>query len=50
MPQVYLAKLDRLSRNVAFISGLMAQRVPFVVAELGRTPTRFSFTFTPNWG
>lgn len=31
-----LAKLDRLSRNAAFISGLMAQRVPFTVAELGR--------------
>jgi DNA invertase Pin-like site-specific DNA recombinase len=33
---VVVAKLDRLSRDVAFISGLMAQRVPFVVAELGR--------------
>jgi DNA invertase Pin-like site-specific DNA recombinase len=32
---VAVAKLDRLSRDVAFISGLMAQRVPFVVAELG---------------
>src|SRR3954467_7436193 len=32
---VVVAKLDRLSRNVAFISGLMAQRVPFIVAELG---------------
>lgn len=30
-----MAKLDRLSRDVAFISGLMAQRVPFIVAELG---------------
>ena len=28
-------KLDRLSRDVAFIAGLMAQRVPFVVAGLG---------------
>ena len=26
---------DRLSRDVAFIFGLMAQRVPFIVAELG---------------
>lgn len=25
----------RLSRDVAFIAGLMAQRVPFIVAELG---------------
>ena len=32
---VVVAKLDRLSRDVAFISGLMAQRAPFVVAELG---------------
>jgi len=30
-----VAKLDRLSRDVHFISGLMAQRVPFLVAELG---------------
>jgi len=30
-----VAKLDRLSRDVAFISGLMAQRVAFIVAELG---------------
>jgi DNA invertase Pin-like site-specific DNA recombinase len=32
---VLVAKLDRLSRDVAFISSLMAHRVPFVVAELG---------------
>ena len=32
---VIVAKLDRLSRGVAFIAGLMAQRVPFIVAELG---------------
>ncbi|MBX3582688.1 MAG: recombinase family protein [Rhizobiaceae bacterium] len=32
---VIVAKLDRLSRDVAFISGLMASRVPFIVAELG---------------
>jgi DNA invertase Pin-like site-specific DNA recombinase len=32
---VIVAKLDRLSRDVAFIAGLMAQKVPFVVAELG---------------
>ena len=32
---VAVAKLDRLSRDVAFIAGMMAQRVPFVVAELG---------------
>jgi DNA invertase Pin-like site-specific DNA recombinase len=32
---VLTAKLDRLSRDVHFISGLMAQRVPFIVSELG---------------
>jgi DNA invertase Pin-like site-specific DNA recombinase len=32
---IIVAKLDRLSRDVAFISGLMAQRVPFIVTELG---------------
>jgi DNA invertase Pin-like site-specific DNA recombinase len=38
---IAVAKLDRLSRDVAFISGLMAQRVPFVVAELGRDVDSF---------
>ena len=33
--QVAVAKLDRLSRDVHFISGLMAHKVPFLVAELG---------------
>jgi DNA invertase Pin-like site-specific DNA recombinase len=32
---ILVAKLDRLSRDVHFISGLMAQRVPFIVTELG---------------
>lgn len=32
---VVVAKLDRLSRDVHFISGLMAHRVQFIVAELG---------------
>ena len=30
-----VAKLDRLSRDVAFVAGLMAEKVPFIVAELG---------------
>jgi DNA invertase Pin-like site-specific DNA recombinase len=34
---VVVAKLDRLSRDVHFISGLMAHKVPFIVAELGDT-------------
>jgi DNA invertase Pin-like site-specific DNA recombinase len=32
---IVVAKLDRLARDVAFISGLMASRVPFIVTELG---------------
>jgi DNA invertase Pin-like site-specific DNA recombinase len=32
---VVVVKLCRLSRDVAFISGLMAQKVPFIVTELG---------------
>jgi len=32
---VIVSKLDRLSRDVAFIAGLMSQRVPFIVTELG---------------
>jgi DNA invertase Pin-like site-specific DNA recombinase len=38
---VIVAKLDRLSRDVAFIAGLMAQRVPFIVAELGASADPF---------
>lgn len=32
---IVVAKLDRLSRDVHFISGLMAHRTPFLVADLG---------------
>ena len=32
---VIVAKLDRLSRDVHYISGLMKHRVPFIVTELG---------------
>ena len=32
---VIVAKLDRLGRDVHFISGLMVERVPFIVTELG---------------
>src|SRR6478672_1282354 len=39
--EVAVAKLDRLSRDVAFISGLMAQRVPFIVCALGRNVDPF---------
>src|ERR1041385_20832 len=39
--RVLVSKLDRLSRDVAFVAGLMAQRVPFIVAELGRDADPF---------
>jgi DNA invertase Pin-like site-specific DNA recombinase len=32
---ILVAKLDRLSRDVHFISGLMSHKTPFIVAELG---------------
>src|SRR6516165_1998687 len=38
---VLVSKLDRLSRDVHFISGLMAQRVEFIVTELGRQADPF---------
>lgn len=36
-----VAKLDRLSRNVAFISSLMETKVPFIVAQLGKDADAF---------
>jgi DNA invertase Pin-like site-specific DNA recombinase len=38
---VLVSKLDRLSRDVHFISGLMAEKVEFVVTELGRQSDPF---------
>jgi DNA invertase Pin-like site-specific DNA recombinase len=38
---IVVAKLDRLSRDVHFISGLMAERVPFICADLGRDTDPF---------
>jgi DNA invertase Pin-like site-specific DNA recombinase len=38
---VLVAKLDRLSRDVHFISGLMAHRVEFIVTALGRQDDPF---------
>jgi DNA invertase Pin-like site-specific DNA recombinase len=32
---ILVAKLDRLSRSVAFISGLMSHKTPFIVTDLG---------------
>ena len=42
---VAVAKLDRLSRDVHFISGLMAERVQFVVTELGADVDPFLLHF-----
>jgi DNA invertase Pin-like site-specific DNA recombinase len=38
---VIVAKLDRLSRDVHFISGLMSKRVEFIVTSLGRQSDPF---------
>lgn len=38
---ILVAKLDRLSRDVHFISGLMAERVEFIVTDLGRQADPF---------
>jgi len=38
---IVVSKLDRLSRDVHFISGLMVQRVHFIVCELGRSSDPF---------
>ena len=38
---VLVAKLDRLSRDVHFISGLMSHRVEFLVCDLGRQSDSF---------
>jgi DNA invertase Pin-like site-specific DNA recombinase len=40
--EVAVARLDRLSRDVAFIAGLMSQRVPFIVTALGRNVDPFT--------
>jgi DNA invertase Pin-like site-specific DNA recombinase len=45
---VIVAKLDRLSRDVHFISGLMAERVPFIVAELGADTDPFMLPIRPR--
>jgi DNA invertase Pin-like site-specific DNA recombinase len=38
---IIVAKLDRLSRDVHFISGLMSQRVAFIVTALGKNVDPF---------
>jgi len=39
---ICVAKLDRLSRDVGFIAGLMSQRVPFIVTALGKDVDPFT--------
>ena len=46
---VVVAKLDRLSRDVAFIAGLMAQRIPSSWRNSAPMPIRSCFTFMPRW-
>ena len=41
MAPIVVSKLDRLSRDVHFISGLMTRRVPFIVAALGKNVDPF---------
>jgi len=36
-----VSKLDRLGRNVAFISSLMESKVPFIVSQLGKDADSF---------
>ena len=38
---IIVAKLDRLSRNVFFIAGLMQHKIPFIVADLGKDADSF---------
>ena len=42
---VAVSRLDRLSRDVAFISDLMSHRVPFLVAQRGRDGEPFMLRF-----
>ena len=46
---VVVAKLDRLSRDVHFISGLMSHKVPFIVTGLALTLIRSYCIFMRPW-
>ncbi|WP_353683216.1 recombinase family protein [Mesorhizobium sp.] len=46
---VVVAKLDRLSRDVAFIAGLMVQRVPSLWPNSVLMPIRSCCTYMPLW-
>jgi DNA invertase Pin-like site-specific DNA recombinase len=43
-----VSRLDRLSRNVHFITGLMERRVHFIVAAFGKILTTSCCTSTPR--
>ncbi len=45
---VVVAKLERLSRDGHFISGLMAHKTPFLVAELVMPKYLFEAHYTPE--
>jgi hypothetical protein len=45
---IVVTKLDRLSGDVAFLAGLMAQHVPFVVANSDRISTRSILHLYPS--
>jgi DNA invertase Pin-like site-specific DNA recombinase len=45
---VMVAKLDRLSRDVHFISGLMKHKVSFIVADLGADTCSTSTLHSPK--
>jgi len=45
-----VSRLDRLSRNVHFIAGLMEHKVPFVVAALGRDCDEFTLHIYASLG
>src|SRR5688572_24530735 len=46
---VVVAKLDRLSRDVAFISGLMAQQIPFISLNWALMPIPSCCTSMRHW-
>jgi DNA invertase Pin-like site-specific DNA recombinase len=46
---IIVAKLDRLSRGVHFISGLMSHKTQFIVAELGADADPFMLHLSPRW-
>jgi hypothetical protein len=46
---VVVAKLDRLSRDVHFILGLMTDRMPLIVVELGADADSFMLASMRLW-